>query len=96
MDFTFPDFSQQDIFETGGKYLVRKEMPAFSDDMTKVIKTHTIKVGVYAENVGNIQGASESPNGALNSFNQGGTVHNNLLFRTAILLDLPTTQPLTF
>lgn len=75
---TFPDFSQQDIFETGGKYLVRKEMPAFSDDLTKVIATHTLKFGVYAENVGNIQGASESPNGALNSFNQGGTAHNNL------------------
>jgi len=75
---TFPDFSQNDIFETGGKYLVRKEMPAFSDDLTKVIGTHTIKAGVYAENVGNIQGASLSPNGNLSSFNQGGTVHNNL------------------
>jgi hypothetical protein len=76
---TFPDFSQQDIFETGGKYLVRKEMPAFSDGVTKVAGTHTVKVGIYAENVGNIQGASESPNGALNSFNAGGTVQNNLL-----------------
>ena len=76
--YTFPDFSQQDIFETGGKYLVRKEMPAFSDDLTKVVNTHTIKVGVYAENVGNIQGASLSPNGNLSNFNQGGTVHNNL------------------
>ena len=75
---TFPDFSQNDIFETGGKYLVRKEMPAFSDDVTKVIGTHTIKAGVYAENVGNIQGASLSPNGNLSSFNQGGTAHNNV------------------
>jgi hypothetical protein len=65
---TFPDFSQQDIFETGGKYLVRKEMPAFADNVTKVWKTHTIKAGAFTENVGNIQGASESPNGALNSF----------------------------
>ncbi len=65
---TFPDFSQQDIFETGGHYLVRKEMPAYADNVTKVWGTHTIKAGVYAENVGNIQGASESPNGALNSF----------------------------
>ncbi len=65
---TFPDFSQQDIFETGGQYLVRKEMPAFADDVTKVWKTHTIKAGAFTENVGNIQGASESPNGALNSF----------------------------
>lgn len=77
---TFPDFSQQDIFESpNGKYLVRKEMPAFSDDLTKVIGTHTIKAGVYAENVGNIQGASESPNGALNSFDAHGTLQPNLL-----------------
>ncbi|MGD0443902.1 MAG: carboxypeptidase-like regulatory domain-containing protein [Edaphobacter sp.] len=76
---TFPDFSQQDIFETSGHYLVRKEMPAFSDGVTKVLGTHTLKVGVYAENVGNIQGASESPNGALNSFSAGGTNQNNLM-----------------
>ncbi|NYF78038.1 carboxypeptidase-like regulatory domain-containing protein [Granulicella arctica] len=77
---TFPDFSQQDIFESAnGKYLVRKEMPAFSDGLTKVASTHTIKAGIYAENVGNIQGASESPNGALNSFSGSGKVYNNLL-----------------
>jgi len=75
---TFPDFSQQDIFETSGHYLVRKEMPAFSDGITKVIGSQTIKAGIYAENVGNIQGASESPNGALNSFSSGGTVKNRL------------------
>jgi hypothetical protein len=78
-NFTFPDFSQQDIFETSGHYLVRKEMPAFSDGVTKVFGTHTIKAGIYAENVGNIQGASESPNGALNGFSAGGTVQNNLI-----------------
>jgi hypothetical protein len=78
-NFTFPDFSQQDIFETSGHYLVRKEMPAFSDGVTKVFGTHTIKAGIYAENVGNIQGASESPNGALNNFSAGGTVQNNLI-----------------
>jgi len=93
---TFPDFSQQDIFETGGKYLVRKEMPAFSDDLTKVISTHTIKVGVYAENVGNIQGASESPNGALNSFSQGGTVHNNVLIDTPTPLGSPNNPTANF
>jgi hypothetical protein len=76
---TFPDFSQQDIFETGGHYLVRKEMPAFSDGLTKVVTTHTIKVGAYAENVGNIQGGSFSPNGNLSGFNGGGFVRPNLL-----------------
>jgi len=79
-NLTFPDFSQQDIFESpNGKYLVRKEMPAFSDGVTKVAGTHTIKLGIYAENVGNIQGGSYSPNGALNSFSGGGKVYNNLL-----------------
>ena len=76
---TFPDFSQQDIFETGGQYLVRKEMPAFSDSATKVIKTHTVKLGIYAENVGNIQGGSFSPNGNLSSFSGYGNVYKNLL-----------------
>ncbi len=78
-NLTFPDFSQQDIFETGGKYLVRKEMPAFSDGLTKVVGTHTVKVGIYAENVGNIQGGSFSPNGSLNNFGAGGKVYNNLI-----------------
>ncbi len=75
----FPDFSQQDIFETGGKYLVRKELPAFSDSATKVVKTHTVKFGIYAENVGNIQGGSFSPNGNLSNFDAGGKVYNNLI-----------------
>jgi hypothetical protein len=78
-NLTFPDFSQQDIFETGGKYLVRKELPAFSDGATKVVKTHTAKFGIYAENVGNIQGGSFSPNGNLSSFSGGGNVYKNVL-----------------
>jgi len=78
---TFPDFSEADIFETAsGKYLVKKEMPAFSDDLTKVIKTHTIKTGFYAENVDNIQGAfGMAPNGNIGSFNAGGNLQPNLV-----------------
>jgi Carboxypeptidase regulatory-like domain len=78
-NLTFPDFSQQDIFEQGGKYLVRKELPAFSDGATKVVKTHTVKFGIYAENVGNIQGGSFSPNGNLSNFSGGGNVYKNVL-----------------
>ncbi len=71
---TFPDFSEQDIFESGnGQYLVRKEMPAFADNMTKVWGKHTVKFGAYTENVGNIQASFESANGALNSFSLGGS-----------------------
>src|SRR5580658_1526009 len=78
-NFTFPDFSEQDIFEPSGKYLVRKEMPAFADNITKVWGTHTVKVGGYAENVGNIQGAYSNENGFLNSFSFGGTLTPNLI-----------------
>jgi Carboxypeptidase regulatory-like domain len=68
-NLTFPDFSEPDIFENAsGTYLVRKEMPAFADNLTKVWGTHTIKVGAYTENVGNIQGNENSPNGNISSF----------------------------
>ena len=77
---TFPDFSQQDIFENSSHtYLVRKEMPAFADNFTMVWGKHTIKVGAFTENVGNIQGASESPNGSFNSFSFGGTLTPNVI-----------------
>jgi hypothetical protein len=68
---TFPDFSQQDIFEPTGKYTVRKEMPMFEDDFTKVWGTHTIKVGAFTENVSNLQGSFSNINGQL-SFNGAG------------------------
>jgi hypothetical protein len=68
---TFPDFSQQDIFEPTGKYTVRKEVPQFEDDFTKVWGTHTIKIGGFTENVGNLQGSFSNINGQL-SFNGGG------------------------
>ena len=78
-NFTFPDFSNQDIFEPTGKYLVRKEMPAFADNITKVWGTHTVKMGGYTENVGNIQGSYNNQNGFLNSFSFGGTLTPNLV-----------------
>lgn len=66
---TFPDFSQQDIFEAGGGvYLVRKEQPAFADNLVKVWGTHTIKIGGFTETADNAQGSFESPNGSINSF----------------------------
>ena len=81
--YTFPDFSQADIFENStGTYLVRKEMPAFSDNLTKVWGKHTVKVGGFMENTGNIQGASGSANGSLNSFSFGGTPAANLVTGT--------------
>jgi hypothetical protein len=66
---TFPDFSQGDWFEPSGYYLVRKEIPSFTDNFTKVYKAHTIKIGAYTQNTGNLQGNDGvSPNGVVNSF----------------------------
>ncbi|MGB7189000.1 MAG: hypothetical protein WBD10_02580, partial [Acidobacteriaceae bacterium] len=53
---TFPDFSQSDIFEPSGFYLVRKEVPSFADNFTKVWGAHTVKLGFYTQNTGNLQG----------------------------------------
>jgi hypothetical protein len=76
---SFPDFSQSDIFEPSGSYIVRKEMPAFADNVTKVWKTHTVKVGFFTENILNIQGASLSPNGNIGSTGAPGQTTKNLV-----------------
>jgi Carboxypeptidase regulatory-like domain len=66
---TFPDFSQGDDFEPNGYYLVRKEIPSFTDNFTKVWGAHTIKVGAYTENTNNLQGNDgTNPNGSISSF----------------------------
>ncbi|MGD0647597.1 MAG: Plug domain-containing protein, partial [Acidobacteriaceae bacterium] len=68
-NFTFPDFSQGDWFEPNGYYLVRKEVPSFTDNFTKVWGAHTLKLGAYTQNTGNLQGNDGvSPNGIINSF----------------------------
>jgi hypothetical protein len=67
-NFTFPDFSQPDIFEPNGTYTVRKELPAFEDNLTKVFGNHTIKVGATTENVDNLQAPFSTLNGSINSF----------------------------
>jgi hypothetical protein len=66
---TFPDFSQGDWFEPSGYYLVRKETPSFTDNFTKVIRSHTLKIGAFTQNTNNLQGNDGvSPNGSINSF----------------------------
>jgi Carboxypeptidase regulatory-like domain len=63
-NYTFPDFSQWDVFsQTGGEYYIRKENPAFADDLTKIYKAHTLKVGFYFETTGNNQGTFNPYNG---------------------------------
>ena len=66
---TFPDFSQGDWFEPAGSYIVRKEVPSFTDNLTKVWGKHTVKFGAYTQNTGNLQGNDGvQPNGNITSF----------------------------
>ena len=66
----FPDFSQADIFENGGQFPLRKEIPAFADNLTKVWRSHTFKIGAYTENTRNYQSSYEFPNGHFTDFGQ--------------------------
>ncbi|WP_158822693.1 TonB-dependent receptor [Granulicella sp. S156] len=67
---TFPDMSQPDLWEDGGSYPSVKANPAFSDNVTKVYKSHTLKFGAYTDLASNRQGTYAYPNGNL-SFNSG-------------------------
>ena len=89
---TFPDFSQGDWFEPNGYYLVRKEVPSFTDNFTKVWGAHTIKVGAYTQNTGNLQGNDGvEPNGSISNF--GGQQPNVL---TGILTGSPNNPDANF
>jgi Carboxypeptidase regulatory-like domain len=67
---SFPDFSQGDDFEPNGYYLVRKEIPSFTDNFTKVWGPHTMKFGAYTQNTSNLQGNDgTNPNGNISSWN---------------------------
>lgn len=53
---TFPDFSQDSIFENPkGSYAVKKEAPQFSLTLTKVWGPHTIKMGGFTQTTDNYQ-----------------------------------------
>ncbi len=68
--YALPDFSQWDVFSgTGGSYYIKKQNPAFADDLTKVYKNHTLKTGFYYEMTGNNQANFNPINGA---FSFGG------------------------
>lgn len=61
---TFPDMSQPDLWSTGGgSYPTKKATPSFSDNVTKVYKTHTFKLGLFTQLLSNDQGSYETPNG---------------------------------
>ncbi|MGB6693450.1 MAG: carboxypeptidase-like regulatory domain-containing protein, partial [Terracidiphilus sp.] len=71
--YTFPDFSQQDIF-AGSDYPLLKEAPSAYDNVIKVLGRHTIKTGVFYEMINNDQGGFNTANGVY-SFS-GGPANN--------------------
>lgn len=86
-NYTFPDFSQDSIFENPpGMYGVRKEAPQFSDTITKLWKSHTIKIGAFTQTTDNWQSTFSSyMDGDISNFNgqaqdywfNGVNKHNN-------------------
>jgi hypothetical protein len=60
--------SSQGGFEVGGPtkgLYANKYMPSFSDNLAKVIKTHTLKAGFFYEHIRNAQPASNAAQGQL-------------------------------
>lgn len=62
---TFPDISQPAFFNASGAYPTKKAIPSFADNVTKVWRAHTFKLGAFTELVGNDQGVYAYPNGEL-------------------------------
>lgn len=58
-----PFMDQPDIFQNGGSFAWKKYNYSFEDTITKVYKTHSIKVGGYWEKSVNDQGAFTAING---------------------------------
>ncbi len=62
---TFPNITQPALWGPSGEYTLKKAVPSFTDNVTKVWRTHTFKFGAFTELVGNDQGYYDSPNGQL-------------------------------
>ncbi|MGH9615302.1 MAG: carboxypeptidase regulatory-like domain-containing protein [Acidobacteriaceae bacterium] len=86
----FPDFSQGDDYEPSGIYQVRKEDPAFADNFTKIVGSHTIKAGAFTQNTANYQGGGQQMNGSFGGFGQS----NNPFF--GYLVGSPKNQTADF
>lgn len=53
----YPGLNQADDFEPSGNYyIVKKSIPTFADNLTKVWGNHTLKFGAMASNTDNYQG----------------------------------------
>ncbi len=60
---SFPDISQPAFYTPSGVYPTKKAVPSFADNVTKVWKSHTFKMGGSTELVGNDQGTWSFPEG---------------------------------
>jgi hypothetical protein len=52
----YPGITQADYFQPNNYYIVRKEVPTFADNLTKVWGKHTLKFGALTSNANNYQG----------------------------------------
>jgi Carboxypeptidase regulatory-like domain len=62
---TFGEMSQGDIFQHNGEFGLTKAVPAFQDNVTKVVRNHTFKAGFAYAMTGNYQVNFVRPNGVL-------------------------------
>ncbi len=72
-DHTFPDISQPAFYGADGTYASKKAIPSFADNVTKVWRSHTFKLGAFTELAGNDQGTWSYPNGDLSFGSQPQT-----------------------
>jgi len=82
---TFPEMAQADVWSaSGGAYPEKKANPSFSDNVTKVYKTHTFKFGAFTELANNYQGSYENLNGefAFSSAIQSDPLNNGTVIGT--------------
>jgi hypothetical protein len=92
----FPHMDQGNIFRNGGSFVWKKGATTFEDNVAKVIRTHTFKVGFYAERTLNNQASFTHTEGqAAFGFNGPytgpyGTVGTNMPMAN-ILLGVPET-----
>lgn len=86
--FGLPDTSQPDVWTPGGgQYPTKKATPSFTDNVTKVWKNHTFKVGAFTQLVSNYQGNYQNYNGA---YSFGNSVQADALTNTVIGTGNPT------
>lgn len=72
-------------FEAGGKssgLYANKYMPSFSDTLTKVVGTHTLKGGFFWERIRNAQPANNDTNGQLQFIGPASTTMTSLGYTT--------------